>query len=319
MPLGFEPGGRPVPGGVFVAVPPDRDGKSKQRPPGEEPSLPTVDAPDRRFDVAIEIFELAHDHVAGSGEELPSSLLRPEARYLSLELRRTLEDSGHWGTVRVVPASGEGFDIVVSGRVVHSSRERLELEVEARNALGHRLVPRNHRGEGEAALPEVMGGIAADLVRWRDEGPKANLSAVRAAALLHFGAQLAPEIFGRYRADPRGAEPAPDPQDSLVQRLQRISDRDQTFLTILNRHYTELHLAMTAAYGDWRAGSSPALQWAALATLEVVVRSFDAPGPPSVVKAEGYEKTLAGSVESQFLAWRRLARRALHVESAFVR
>jgi hypothetical protein len=318
MPLGVEPGGRPVSAGVFVGVPADRDRDAKDtgRPPGNEPSLPAVDSPDVRFDVAIEIFERGDKDAGGA---LPASLHRAEARFLALELRRALEDSGHWGTVRVVPASGEGFDIVVTGRILRSSRRDLEVEVEARDALGRRLAPRTRSGEGEGALPTVMSGIASDLVAWRDEGPKPNLSSVRAAAMIRFGAQLAPETFERYLPPPRGTVPAPDPKDPLVQRLQRVLDRDQTFLTILNRHYAELHDAMVGPYADWRADSRSAEQaTAALANLEAVSQPFDAPGPPSVVKAEGYEKILAGSVEGQFLAWRRLARRAIQVERAVV-
>ena len=318
MPLGLEPGGRPDSGGVFVAVPERRDGKSARPLVGEEPNLPEVDPPDRRFDVAIEIFERAPDLGLASGDELPALLHRLEGLYLALELQRSLEDSGHWGTVRVVPTSGAGFDVVVSARVDHSSRERLEIEVQARNALGRRLDPQIHRGEGAAALREPMEGIASDLVRWRDQGPLEALSTIRAAALLQFGASLAPDVFGRYPSAGADAVDALDPQDPRLQRLRRIQDRDQTFLTILNRHYKELHDVFAGPYGEWRSSPRSAGPSAQLAQLEAIGRSFSAPGPPSVVKAEGYEKMLAGSVEGQFLAWRRLARRALSVENAFI-
>jgi len=104
-----------------------------------------------------------------------------------------------------------------------------------------------------------------------------------------------------------------------MQRLQRIADQDQTFLTILNRHYTELHDLMRPPYDEWRAEGTVAHPSAALSTLEDMVRAFETPGEPSRVRAEGYDKMLAGSVEGQFLAWRRLAGRALRVETAFTR
>ena len=224
-------------------------------------------------------------------------------------------------------ASGDGFDVVVSGRLVHSTIGSLALELEARDALGRRLDPRIHRAQGDLALREVVDGVAVDLLRWRAEGPKGNQTALRAAALLRFGAELAPEVFGRYLPPPRRADsaasdsvpvpaPALGPQDPLLLRLQRVWDRDQAFLTILNRHYTELHDALAGPYGDWRAGASVPQ---AIDSLEATFGSFASPGPASVVQAEGYEKTLAGSVEGQFLAWRRLARRALRLEAAVVR
>ena len=191
--------------------------------------------------------------------------------------------------------------------------------MEARDALGRRLAPRTRRGDAETPLPAVVSGIASDLVAWRDSGPKATLPSVRAAALLVFGAQLAPELFERYLPPPRGTAPAPDPKDPLVQRLQRVWERDETFLTILNRHYAELHDALAGPYADWRAAPSAAERSRAIAELEAAFQPFNSPGPPSLVKAEGYEKLLAGSVEGQFLAWRRLARRVVQVDSARVR
>lgn len=316
MPLAVEPGGRPISGGVFVGTTPDRD-KKDERAPRNRPDLPPVDPPDVRFDVAIEIFERAAD--VDSTGALPASLRRAEALYLALELRRALEDSGHWGTVRVVPTSGAGFDIVVSGRILRSAGQELELEVEARDALSRRLAPRPRRGDAGTALPAVVSGIASDLVAWRDEGPKANLSSLRAAALLLFGAELAPELFERYLPPPRGTAPAPDAKDPLVQRLQRVWDRDETFLTILNRHYAELHDALAGPYADWRAAPGDAERSRAVAEIDAAFQPFNTPGPPSLVRAEGYEKMLAGSVEGQFVAWRRLARRAIQVESARVR
>ncbi|HVQ30531.1 MAG TPA: hypothetical protein VMV21_13160 [Vicinamibacteria bacterium] len=330
--FGLEPSGRPVSGGIAVAVNPDRDHQAVQKPPGASPSLPDVDSPDLRFDVAVEIFGRggrADDGVAEGGQELPSTLHRGEGRLLALDLRRTLEDSGHWGTVRVVPLFGEGFDVVVSGKVVYSGRDRLEIDVEAHDALGRHLPLRTHRGSGASAEREILDGIAADLVRWRDENPKVTLEALHAAALLRFGARLAPDVFDRYLPSPPDRDPAapasrmpappPDAHSPLVERLRRVFDRDQTFLTVLNRHYAQWHDAMVAPYQDWRQEPSPEGRSAAVAALEEIVRSFDTPGAPSLVQAEGYEKMLAGSVEGQFLAWRRLAGRTLRTSSASVR
>ena len=162
----------------------------------------------------------------------------------------------------------------------------------------------------------------------RSKCPRTNSAASHPAALLRFGARLAPEVFERYLPSPPDADPAlssahlpappPDSRSPLMERLQRVFDRDQTFLTVLNRHYAELHDAMAAPYEDWR-NASPEGRSAAVAALEGIERSFDAIGAPSLVRAEGYEKLLAGSVEGQFVAWRRLAGRTLRIDSASVR
>ena len=82
---------------------------------------------------------------------------RAEARYIAMQLRDTLEDTGHWGTARVVPTTVNSFDLTVDGKIVESNGAYLKLEVTARDATGkvwidekeHARVPRQlHRGPG---------------------------------------------------------------------------------------------------------------------------------------------------------------------------
>ncbi len=61
---------------------------------------------------------------------------RAEARYVAMQLRDTLEETGHWGTARVVPTSVSSFDLTVDGTILESNGAVLRLEVTARDATG---------------------------------------------------------------------------------------------------------------------------------------------------------------------------------------
>src|SRR5690349_22090591 len=52
---------------------------------------------------------------------------RAEGRFIPSLLRATLESSGQWGAVRVVPSTVEFIDVSVSGRILESTGAKLAL------------------------------------------------------------------------------------------------------------------------------------------------------------------------------------------------
>jgi hypothetical protein len=61
---------------------------------------------------------------------------RAESRLLAVRLKETLENTGQWGAVRVVPPSVNYVDVVVTGRIIESTGSELTLRVSARDASG---------------------------------------------------------------------------------------------------------------------------------------------------------------------------------------
>ena len=51
-------------------------------------------------------------------------------------LRSVMEKTGYWGAVRVVPRDTEGAEVLVSGTILESNGEDLELQITARDASG---------------------------------------------------------------------------------------------------------------------------------------------------------------------------------------
>src|SRR5262245_49365121 len=54
---------------------------------------------------------------------------KAEARFIPSMLRSTLESSGQWGAVRVVPNNVEFVDVLVDGKILESTGANLKLEV----------------------------------------------------------------------------------------------------------------------------------------------------------------------------------------------
>jgi len=226
---------------------------------------------ERLLDVGVEIFGPG---LTGSQQEklaklgLGEEVRRSEARYMAFHLRKTLEATGNWGAVRVVPGPGEGLDVLVSAVIVESNGKRLALDVEAHDARGRRWLRKRYRGEADVAsyridsgarveaFQEVYDKIANDLLRERDERDTDELVSVRRVAELRFAAQLAPEAFAPYlKAGKKGRyelQRMPAADDPMLRRIVSIRERDLMFVDTLNDYYLGFYERMSGPYADWR-------------------------------------------------------------------
>jgi len=263
--------------------PPSLPGLAKGAAKDEKAGGPRVaaiqargDVPEERLlDLGIEIFRPTanrrdeQEKLARLG--LSPDTRRSEARYMAFHLRKTLESTGNWGAVRVVPGPGEGLDLMIAGTIVESNGKRLALEIEAHDARGRRWLRRLYRGEADplayradlAARPEafqeVYNRIANDLLRARDEQDDDDLVTVRRVAALRFAAQLAPEAFSPYlKARGNGRYDVvrfPAGDDPMLRRVAAIRERDAMFMDTLNDYYLGFYDRMSGPYSEWRKHS----------------------------------------------------------------
>ncbi len=265
------PGSIPPP-----AVPGLPPAKGSSREEKERPQVEAIQAQgevpeERLLDVGIEIFGPGVDEgdrakVARSG--LSPELRRSEARFIAFHLKKTLEGTGNWGAVRVVPGPGEGLELTVSGQIIESNGKRLAVDVEAKDALGQTWLDKRYRAEanpsgyrGETtprreAFQDLYNRIANDLLQARDDRDARDLVALRRVATLRFAAQLAPEAFSPYlRASSSGRFTLtrfPAEGDSMMARIASIQDRDSMFVDTLNDHYLTFYEQMSGPYASWR-------------------------------------------------------------------
>jgi len=195
---------------------------------------------------------------------------KAEARYIAMQLRDTLEDTGHWGTARVVPASVDSFDVTVDGLIVESNGAYLKLQVTVRDATGKVwFAKREYEGRadtraykegynaGRDPFENVYVAIANDLLAARTARPAAELENIRRVSELRFATDFAPVAFSQYlQKNPKTGEykvlrlPADD--DVLVQRIQQIRERDYGMIDTVSENYAAFSERLEEPYTSWR-------------------------------------------------------------------
>ena len=192
---------------------------------------------------------------------------RAEARYIPVRLMDTLQSTGFWGAVRVVP-TGVVTDVTLTGRILESTGRRLEISVRAYDATGRVWLDKKYKHLADPVAyvddPDVLAldpfdnlynEIANDLLAARKKRG-AEAVEIRRVSRLEFAADLVPEAFADYlRTDRRGRTTVarlPAGSDPMMARVAGMRDRDLLFVDTLTEHYIAFYARMSEAYDNWR-------------------------------------------------------------------
>ena len=228
---------------------------------------------DALLDVGIQIFDPGlppGDSYTLERDGIYEDIRKSESRYLPVELMNTLQATGNWGAVRVVPAGTDSVDLTVSGRIESSSGRKLVVDLRAVDAAGRVWLekrykrvanPRAYKDEALDREPfqDVFHQIANDLLAARDQLTVDQLRQVRTIANLRFAADLAPIAFADYLGrDRKGrlvAERLPADGDPIMERVAQVRERDYLFVDTLTEYYANFHAQMSEPYDNWRSFS----------------------------------------------------------------
>jgi hypothetical protein len=198
---------------------------------------------------------------------------RAEARFFPVHLTNSLQTSGQWGAVRVVPAPTDAVDLVVSGRILESNGRELALEVRAVDTSGkvwldkkykQKADPRGYEVPEEGVEPvdpfgSVYNEIANDLLAARKELSEDEIRELRWLSQLHFAVDLAPQAFRDYVARNRRGRTEvarlPAEGDPMLERVIRIRERDYLLVDTFHDQYLTFYDEMTHSYVEWRSYS----------------------------------------------------------------
>ena len=236
-------------------------------------SVPTLVGPaeavpeDELLDVGVAIFDAGLD-IADEDERIYPEVRRAEARYIPKQLTETLQNSGAWGAVRVVPDTDRITDLMVSGTIVHSDGETLKLHVVARDSRDYVWLDKEYEGVASRyaydaktrstydPFQAVYHEIANDLVQRFDELPRANRLDIRTVSELLFAQSFSAEAFDGYLATTRQGKllvvRLPSEEDPMLGRVRRLRERDQVFVDTLQEYYAGFSEEMYGPYQEWR-------------------------------------------------------------------
>lgn len=230
-------------------------------------------------------------------EALAKRYIYPEVRkaetgYIAGELRSTLETSGQWGAVRVVPDRAEFIDVLVTGRIVESTGKRLSIEVRAEDSMG-RVWLDDRRYSGDADLgsyrtdaslaardpfQNVYSTIANDLLAAREKLTSEDRRDIRRVTSLRFAQDLAPEAMQGYLAkDEKGilrATRLPADGDPIAARIASIRERDAAVIDTVNGYYANFADQMQDSYGNFRRVSYEEIEKEQRARASARTRTF---------------------------------------------
>lgn len=222
------------------------------------------------FDVGIQVFETAAISAEAAREKSTDpKILEAEARFIPFHLKKTLQQTGQWGAVRVVPARAEEVDVNVSGKLLESNGEKLRVEIKVVDATGRLWFHNEYVAEATDQSYEALdkkqdrdpyqdlyNTISNDLLAYRQQLKEREISAIRQVALLKFARSVAPYAFAPYLVQERDGlfkvSKLPADDDPMFERVNRIRAREYMFIDTVNNFYGNLYDDMRRPYGQWR-------------------------------------------------------------------
>ena len=201
---------------------------------------------------------------SGIYEEIRSA----EVRYLPYHLKTTLQGTGHWGAVRVIPSRDAFTDIVISGEIEESDGEYIVLNISVDDARGQHWYSKSYetqtgissysenRDRREDPYQKVFNDIANDLQAYVQQVPSESISEVRQVTELKFFADMSPGSFGEHLGQDEDGVLSivrlPAENDPAVDRLRQIRERDRLVVDTLNEHYANFYYGIAIPYHSWR-------------------------------------------------------------------
>ena len=229
-------------------------------------------APEALLNVGILVFESGLPENL-SAQEMTDALIFPEirraeARYMPYHLKSTLEATGYWGAVSVLPEFSPVADIVITGRIEQSDGYSAKIMVGAWDSSAREWFNKSYEmevaeqayirnsGPGQDPYQNIYNQIANDLLEARASLSSGELQRIREISDLRYGMNLVPQAFDGYLAQDRDGRyqlrrlPAAD--EPMVQRMRAVREREYALIDTVNEHYANLYYGLGQPYADWR-------------------------------------------------------------------
>jgi len=223
---------------------------------------------ERLLDVWIEVFEPGPEPTREDlARGVTPGIRRAESRFIPVHLKKTLQQTGYWGAVRVVPKNTEGSELLVSGHILQSDGEILNLQIRAIDSSNRLWLEKEYTALGESGdyrgisegkydtFQDLYNAIANDLAVLKQALPREDLVRIRRVAELRFGRDLVSEAFAGYLAqddETYRLSRLPARDDPMLERIRSIRERDYLFIDTLNDHYDGFYRDTWQPYSDWR-------------------------------------------------------------------
>jgi hypothetical protein len=236
--------------------------------PIQTPSAPIP--PEALLDVAIPPL---NDGLALTDED---DTVFPEVRYaetiyFSNQLAKTMEKSGAWGAIRVVPSTEVVMDLYITGTILQSDGETLDVEIRVHDTSGRQWMEERHRQVvGKYTydrrlktladpFQNLFTVIANRVLAIREKMSQEEAVRLRQISELRFAYAFSPEAFGEHISEDRSGiltiNRLPAENDSILERISMIRERDNLYVDTMQDYYDAFSRDMHLPYQDYRRAS----------------------------------------------------------------
>ncbi|MDA1075868.1 MAG: hypothetical protein O3A63_14055, partial [Proteobacteria bacterium] len=221
------------------------------------------------LDIGISVFD---PNIPESFDEQVAALIQPdvrhaEANFMPYIAKNLLQSTGNWGAVRVVPRPTHAVDVIVTGKIIESNGERMQLEISVSDARGEPWFTNTYQALAskyayDDTLPPdidpfqaIYKSLANDMLAYRENLTAEDIRMIRTTAEMKFARDFAPDAFSEHVSQTQGAFnlmrlPAED--DPMLDRVRQIREREYLFIDTLDDYYAGFHRQMYSPYQSWR-------------------------------------------------------------------
>ena len=228
------------------------------------------------LDVAIKIFEpgkLPKDENKKRG--LSKEIRESEARFMPLHLKYTMQRTGYWGTVRVVPDESIGSDILINGKIIDSDGENVSVLIKVYDATGKKWLEKTYSDHVEITenihtevqkndkFQNLYNKISNDIIKLRQEQTAKQVQTINRVADIRFAQIMAPEVFAQYltlKDNIYQVKRLPADNDPMMIRINAIKSRNELMVDTINNYYDLYYDNMWESYENWRKFRSQELE-----------------------------------------------------------
>jgi hypothetical protein len=220
-----------------------------------------------RLDVMILPFDPNLERIETVDSDIPISaeVRRAESRYQAYHLKETLEQTGNWGVVRVIPSPSNFQPLLVQAKILASDGENLRLFVKATDASGSVWINKEYSDSAskyayqsvrEDPFQDIYNQVANDLLKAHQARNASSIINIQNVARLKFAADLSPESVSNYlQTDRRGrvtVTQLPAENDLVMLRVGRLREQENLFVDTMDDYYLNFYRNVKPSYDEWR-------------------------------------------------------------------
>ncbi len=241
----------------------------------EETELVVAEVPKEEsqlLDVGVIEFDAGiPEHNNSEKTRVYDEIRNAESRYLAYHLKTTMQGTGHWGAVRVLPSTEAFTDILINGRIKQSDGEFVDIEIIVSDTSGQHWFKKSYetqtgissyserRDRRQDPYQKVFNDIANDVKAHADTLTPERVQRLQQISELKFFADMSPLTYDEHLlTDEDGVvsvQRLPADNAPAVARLRQIRERDRMVVDMLNEHYANFYYGIAIPYHSFRKAS----------------------------------------------------------------